>query len=134
MKHHFVIDSSVYLNYITYDKLYRLESTIVIYDLVFYVNEILLDELKNNIPKMLKFSSWTADEVLRKINSFTTYVETVPIFSNSPDPKDNFLFDLALQTYSEVIVTKEKVLLNFIESPIAIHDIKWFKEKFPVEL
>ena len=134
MKHHFVIDSSVYLNYITYDKVYRLQNTIVKYDLVFFVNDILLDELKNNIPKMLKFSTWTEDEVLRKIKSFTTFVETLPIFSNSPDPKDNFLFDLALQTNSEVIVTKEKLLLNFTESPIPIHDIKWFKERFPVAL
>ncbi len=134
MKHHFVIDSSVYLNYITYDKLYRLENTIVKYDLVFFVNDILLDELKNNIPRMLKFSSWTAIDILNKIKSFTTFVETVPIFQDSPDPKDNFLFDLALQTNSEVIVTKEKALLNFKDSPVALHDIKWFKEKFPVEL
>ena len=134
MKHHFVIDSSVYLNYITYDKLYRLKNTIVKYDLVFFVNDILLDELKNNIPKLLKFSSWTADEVLNKIKSFTTFVETVSIFSNCPDAKDNFLFDIALQTKSELIVTKEIVLLNFTESPIPIHDIKWFKEMFPVGL
>jgi len=134
MKHHFVIDSSVYLNYISYDKLYRLESTIIAYDLIFYVDDILLNELENNIPKMLRFSSWTKIDILNKIKSFTTFVETVPIFKNSPDPKDNFLFDLALQTNSEVVVTKEKALLNFTESPIPIHDIKWFKETYPVEL
>ncbi len=53
---------------------------------------------------------------------------------NSPDPKDNFLFDLAIQTNSDVIVTKEKALLSFGNSPVAIHDIKWFKETFPVPL
>ena len=60
--------------------------------------------------------------------------EVKTVFNNSPDSKDNFLFDLALQTASEVIVTKEKALLNFAESPVLIHDIKWFKEKYPVAL
>ena len=44
---------------------------------------------------IFKFLLWTGDEVLNKIKSFTNYVETIPIFSNSPDSKDNFLFDLA---------------------------------------
>ncbi|MFP5042565.1 hypothetical protein [Parasediminibacterium sp. JCM 36343] len=38
----------------------------------------------------------------------------------------------ASQPAGFVIVTKEKALLNFAVSPVAIHDIKWFKETFPV--
>jgi len=134
MKHHFVLDTSVYLTYASHIKIYRLENAIKLFGLVVFSSKFLLDELYKNIPKVLVSDELTPQEILNKIIRFTTLVPIIPRFSSSPDPKDNFLFDLALQTYSEVIVTKEKVLLNFIESPIAIHDIKWFKEKFPVEL
>jgi len=107
---------------------------VVDYGLQVFINDILLGELKKNLPKMLSHLEVDAQAAFDEILEFTTFVETVPVFQNSPDPKDNFLFDLALQTNSEVIVTKEKALLSFSESPITIHDIKWFKEKFPVDL
>ena len=59
---------------------------------------------------------------------------SVYVNNQSTDPKDNFLFDLALQTNSEIKITKEKELLNFNESTLAIRDIKWFKETYPVAL
>ena len=99
-----------------------------------FVNEHLLNEFGKNLKKVSNKKTINIDEEIRSVLDFATLVETIPIFSNSPDPKDNFLFDLALQTDSEVIVTKEKALLNFTESPLPIHDIKWFKEKFPIEL
>ena len=134
LKHQFVIDTSVYPSYARFKKLYRLSYCVIDYGLQVFIDNILLNELKKNLPKMLYHFEFDSQVAMDEILDFTTYVETIPLFSNSPDPKDNFLFDLALQTNSEVIITKETALLNFIESPIAIHDIKWFKEKFPVEL
>ena len=58
----------------------------------------------------------------------------IPDFNRSPNPTDNFLFDLAIQTWSEVFVTKETAMVDFEESPVAIHNIKWFKETIPVPL
>ena len=107
---------------------------IVLYNMKVFVNAHLLNEFGKNLKKISNNRIIDIDEEIKAVLDFATLVEIIPIFSNSPDPKDNFLFDLALQTQSEVIVTKEKVLLNFIESPIAINDIKWFKEKFPVAL
>jgi len=111
-----------------------MDNAVKLYDLIVYVNDELLNELERNIFKMLLYDGANTTMVIRSIMEFVTYFETIPTYLNSPDPKDNFLFDLALQTKSEVIVTKEKVLLNFTESPVPIHDIKWFKEKYPVEL
>lgn len=134
MKNHFVIDTSVLITYASYGKLYRLANMVVSYNMKVFVNEHLLNEFGKNLKKVSNKKTIDIDEEIRSVLDFATLVETIPIFSNSPDPKDNFLFDLALQTNSEVIVTKEKTLLNFTESPIPIHDIKWFKEKFPIEL
>lgn len=134
MNNHFVIDTSVYLTYAAYDKIYRLENAVTMYELVVYINEQLLDELQNNLPRVIAANDASIKKVLNTIASFTVNKDVNAIFNASPDPKDNFLFDLALQTDSEVIVTQEKVLLGFTKSPVAIRDIKWFKETFPVPL
>ncbi len=130
MKNHFVIDTSVYLTYASYDKIYRLENAVTMYELVVYINQQLLDELQSNLPKVIVAKDVSAKKLLDIISSFTVEVDVKPIFKESPDPKDNFLFDLALQTGSEVIVTQEKALLGFAKSPIPIRNIKWFKENF----
>ena len=134
MKNRLVIDTSVYLSYARYKKLYRLSYCVEEYELNLFVNHILLEELVRNLPRILLLNGHDPQEALNEILEFTTLVQTIPIFSKSPDPKDNFLFDLAIQTQSDVIVTKEKILLDFKESPVLIHDIKWFKETYPVNL
>jgi uncharacterized protein len=102
--------------------------------LAVFANDKLLNELEKNLQLSLLNKANSADIVMQAIKAATIYVTTIPKFNFSPDPKDNFLFDIALQTKSEVIVTQEKALLNFDTSPVLIHDIKWFKETYPVPL
>lgn len=45
-----VIDTSVFINYTRYQKLYRLVNAILTYDLSVYLSSDLIDELKRNIP------------------------------------------------------------------------------------
>ena len=134
MKKMLVIDTSVYITYCTHNKLYRLADAFVTYDLAVFVNSYLLSELERNIPGVSKVPGIKASHLIAQISGFTTFVETTPAFNQSPDPKDNFLFDIALQTGSEIIVTQEKLLLGFAASPVAIHNLKWFKENYPVPL
>ena len=49
MKRKFVIDTSVYITYAAYNKIYRLISAIDKYSLEVYVNNEILLELENNI-------------------------------------------------------------------------------------
>ena len=129
-----IVDTSVFLTYASYDKIYRLANAVEKYELNLFVNETLLNELKNNLPRIIRVKDTTIENILSEIKMISTVVNTVPSFTQSPDPKDNFLFDLAIQTNSEILVTQEKVLLNFENSPVKIHDLKWFKETYPVEL
>ncbi len=109
-------------------------NAINLFDLFVFIDNELLVELENNIADCLMIKDVDPVIILKAIKAATLYTITQPGFVDSPDPKDNFLFDLALQTESEVIVTQEKSLLSFTGSPVAIHDIKWFKENFPVPL
>ena len=134
MKRRFVLDTSVILKYATHAKLYRLLSIVIKYQIIIYVNDSLIEELNRNLPKVIKAPAIPHGEIMEEILFLTTYVETKEIFLLSPDPKDNFLFDLAIQTGSEVIVSDEKKLLAFSESPVPVKSLGWFKENFPIEL
>lgn len=133
---HLVIDTSVYITYTRHQKLYRLIDAVLTYELIVYLSPALVDELRRNIPptSSVELPSFIYDEYLAAIQAVCVHYEPFSRYRDSPDPKDNFLWDLALQTGSEVIVTMESALLNFTASPIPVHDLKWFKETYPVPL
>lgn len=108
MKRGFVIDTSVYSTYAAYNKLHRLVDAINQYNLHVFINDQILTELEKSIVDCLMIKDVDPSILLRAIKEATIYTISHPRFMDSPDPKDNFLFDLALQTGSEVIVTQEK--------------------------
>ena len=134
MNRKFVLDTSVILKFTTHNKLYRLLNIVTTYNIVIFINDSLIAELERNLPKVIKSPVVPYNEIIEQILFLTTYVTTQQLFYDSPDPKDNFLFDLAIQTKSEVIVSDEKKLLDFKESPVLIKSLGWFKETFPVAL
>jgi putative PIN family toxin of toxin-antitoxin system len=114
--------------------MYRLVKAIENYDLEIFVNNDLIGELERNLPKIIRVKDIKPYDILDQINLFTSHINTTPSFKNCPDPKDNFLFDIALQSECEAIVTQEKILLNYLESPIPVRSIVWFKQTFEVPL
>ncbi len=96
MRKKLVLDTCVFLTYASYNKLDRLVFAIEKYDLEIFSNKELIDELERNIPRVIKAEGVTTGDILVQVNLITTLVNTVPVFNKSPDPKDNFLFDLAL--------------------------------------
>lgn len=134
MKKALVVDTSVFITYAAYDKIYRLINAVLMYDLQIFVNENLLNEIERNIHQSIKVNNTNPSLIFESIKINTILVETTPTFTQSPDPKDNFLFDLALQTNSDILVTQEKALLNFAASPVIVRNLKWFKETYPVPL
>ena len=92
------------------------------------------DELSEKYKKLdhsiAKSGALLSEEKIDKIVSDTRK----ELYDKSPDPKDNFLFDLAIHSGSEVIVSDEKKILAFPESPVPVRSLGWFKETFPIEL
>jgi putative PIN family toxin of toxin-antitoxin system len=134
MQKKFVIDTSVYITYAAYNKTYRLIYAINQYDLQVFINEEIIKELENNIERSLMVPDVSTHFIIQSIKAAAIFQNSISSYKDSPDPKDNFLFDLALQTQSEVIITQEKALLGFSKSPVPIHSLKWFKENYPVPL
>lgn len=128
-----VIDANVYIQYSINGQLRRLVSSIIIHNLEVFINGTLLAEIFNALhnKKLLKTKKYTAYDAIDIIRMVTTDIPVISRFLLSPDLKDNYLFDIALQNSCTILITEETRLLNFNQSPVEIHNIKWFKENFP---
>ena len=73
-----------------------------------------------------------ADAVISYIKRITLVVAERAVYGISPDPKDNYIFDLAIQTNSIFIISDDTKLLRFKLKPIPVHSTNWFLKKFPV--
>jgi putative PIN family toxin of toxin-antitoxin system len=89
------------------DLKYRHETTL-------YTCPELLTELNHtlNYPKFKKYLNEPAKYYTQFISDFSKQITIDKRFDRSPDPDDNFLFDLAYTVKSHYLVTGEKALLN----------------------
>ena len=66
--------------------------------------------------------------------NLTKFCETKPLFKDCPDPKDNFLFDLAIQGKANYLVSGDKKVLKtpLKDKTLKLITLTPFKEKcFP---
>ncbi len=95
----------MFINYTRHQKLYRLINAILTYDLSVYLSSYLIDELERNIPitSAVELPQFIYDGYIETIIASCIIFDPILQYKESPDAKDNFLFDLALQTNSEII-------------------------------
>lgn len=55
------------------------------------------------------------------------------VYGLSPDPKDNYLFDVAVQNACVFIISDDSRLLQFSLKPIPVHTSQWFLKTFDLE-
>ena len=129
---HIILDTDIWLSYIITKKLPNLVSLIYSNDLVLYGSEPLYDELKEVLgrKKFIKYLEFSIEEYVAFQKRLTKKVDTEKIFTGSPDPKDDFLFDLANQSEATHLVTGDKNILEFIYSPLKIISFAEFRNSF----
>ena len=64
------------------------------------------------------------------VRIISTHVVARPFRVECPDPMDNYLFDLALSTHAKLLVTGDKALLNWLDSPVETVSLPAFKKIF----
>jgi putative PIN family toxin of toxin-antitoxin system len=108
-----VFDVNIWISYFITGKSEKIVDMVENNDVFFYRSAQLMSELKEviNRPKFAKyFPNGTAEYVLfveQLAEHFSTYV----LFNQCPDPKDNYLFDLAYQSHSDYLVSGDKKVL-----------------------
>ena len=127
-----VLDTNIWVSYIIGGQLDEIAHLILDNNIQVYSCRELEEELKD-VLKRDKFKSLLQFEpgvYVDFIRNLTLPVSINRIFNECPDEKDNYLFDLALQSGSEYLVTGDKLLLNIKVKNIKVITFKHFRETF----
>lgn len=78
---------------------------------------------------------WMKDHQAHKLVNFISSISLVTVgksvFALSPDPKDNYLFDLSIQNNCVFLITDDTELLCLSLKPVHVHSTNWFLKQFP---
>ncbi len=110
-----VIDTNVWISYFISKRFLEITQLIIDSDCQVFTCEELIDEIIDVISRK-KFKNqvtFPIDFYIQLHKKLTTYQKIQIQFTGSPDLKDDFLYDLAIQTNSKILVTDDKKLLAF---------------------
>lgn len=127
-----VIDANVWVRFARHKNLMPLIDRIDIYNIIPVTNRYLLSEVFDALTTekwMTEKLAFSTIGIIEKLCLLT--VENV-VFRLSPDPKDNYLFDLAVQFNCPFIISDDTALLSFLMQPVKVKSCNWFLKYFPV--
>jgi len=132
-KNSFALDVNVWISIFINKQLSLIEDVVNMRAITIYRSTYLTNELQ----KVLKYKKlehkWNKpiEEYLQFYKDHTVDFPTVPVFTDCPDPKDNYLFDLAIQSQADYLVTGDQTVLETpINPPTKIISFTEFKEMF----
>jgi predicted nucleic acid-binding protein len=105
---------------------------LVSYQFLLVVNNYLLSEIFDALIENKWMHKIQADTIIAFIKKISLPAVERAVYRISPDPKDNYLFDLAIQTNCIFIISDDTKLLRFKLKPVPVHSTNWFLKKFPV--
>lgn len=127
-----VVDANVWIKYARVSSIAPLLKRFTAYRLAPIVNNYLLSEVFTAVVK----NGWMTEKSAHRVVQFVQNVSVVhterAVYRLSPDPKDNYLFDLAIQNNCAFIVSDDTLLLRFKMKPIAVQSSSWFMKMFPI--
>ena len=132
MENRTVFDTNIWISYFLGEKFSELIALRRECGVLFLRSTPSLSELKDVITRK-KFMSknFNVEKLIDFYKGITVYYETKPLLKDCLDPKDNFLFDLALQGEASFLVSGDKKVLNtpLENKTISLATLTVFKEK-----
>lgn len=127
-----IIDANVWIKFARTKNISPLLDRLIIYQFLPVVNNYLLSEIFDALIENKWMHKIQADATIGFIKKISLVVAERAIYRISPDPKDNYLFDLAIQTNCIFIISDDNKLRQFKIKPTPVHSTNWFLKKFPV--
>ena len=127
-----IIDANVWIKYARAKDIAPLLNRLVAYNLLPVVNNYLLSEIFDALLENKWMKEKKAGLVIEFMKKISFPVTEKAVYRMSPDPKDNYLFDLAVQNNCIFLVTDDSELLQFTLKPIPVHTSQWFLKTFPI--
>ncbi len=125
-----VLDTNIWLRYILKSQLEKLTLLVLENDLTVYSSERFIAELEAvlSYPEIANRLTLPASEYVYFHRNLAVVSPVQYAFRGCPDPKDDFLFDLAISANADYLVTEDKVLLGlgFVRNVKVISLIEFF--------
>ena len=125
-----VFDVNIWLSYFISGKSERIIDMKEYNDVFLYRSKELMAELKDviNRPKFARYFPDGTERYIEFVEQIADFFLTKPVFNQCPDPKDNYLFDLAYQSHSNFLVSGDKKVLAVpAKQPLQILSLSAFK-------
>ena len=132
MENRTVFDTNIWISYFLNEKFSELIKLRREYSVLFLRSIPSLSELREVITrKKFKSKNFNIEKLVEFYNGITEFCETIPLFKDCTDPKDNFLFDLAIQGKASYLVSGDKKVLEtrLKSKALALTTLTTFKEK-----
>jgi putative PIN family toxin of toxin-antitoxin system len=127
-----VFDTNIWISYFLSEKFSELIELRRERHIRFLRSTSSLSELKEVITrKKFKSKNFNIEKLVDFYNGITEFCETRPLFNDCSDPKDNFLFDLAMQGKASYLVSGDKKVLEtpLNNKTLILTTLTAFKEK-----
>lgn len=115
-----IVDANVWIKYARVQNIAPLLNRLVAYNMLPIANNYLLSEIFKALVKnnwMNEDKSYKITEFIKKICFYTT---EQAVYALSPDPEDNYIFDLAVQNNCAFIVSDDIALIRFKLKPVPV--------------
>jgi putative PIN family toxin of toxin-antitoxin system len=108
-----VIDANVWIRFARAKDIDPLLQRMLLYSFVPVINNYLLSETFDAIVENKWMNDNHAFRLINVISSIAINKKGEAVYALSPDPKDNYLFDLAIQNNCVFIISDDSELLSF---------------------
>ena len=126
-----IIDANVWIRFARFKNLHPLLNRLDTHNLIPVVNRYLLSEVFEALVRKNWMNDKTAFATIQFIENISVVNKGKAVYRLSPDPKDNYLIDLAVQENCIFIISDDTFLLSFSLSPIPVKNCNWFFKQFP---
>ena len=127
-----IIDANVWVKFARTRNIAPILDRLDTYQFLPLVNNYLLVEIFDALLENKWMHKTQATALIDYIKEMALVITEKAVYRLSPDPKDNYLFDLALQNNCVFIISDDSKLVRFKFKPLPVHSTAWFLKKFPV--
>ena len=127
-----LVDANVWIKFARSKNISPLLDRFVTYRFLPVTNNYLLAEIYEALVRNKWMDERQAANLVSFIRKITYAVTERAVYGISPDPEDNYLFDLAVQNNCVFIISDDTKLLHFKLKPVPVHSTSWFLKKFPL--
>jgi putative PIN family toxin of toxin-antitoxin system len=127
-----VVDANVWIRYARISNISPITQRILKYNLLPISQNYLLSEVQDAIIKNNWINIRGTEKIIYLINRISLNSPPHSIYRLSPDFKDNYLFDLAIQNNCKFIVSDDSKLIQFPLKPVPVKTSSWFLKTYPL--